>query len=134
VCIHRLLFSVTVFTAPLSSGFQPCSFLGFRVQRFVSSLTQLPSCTNWLPRAELTHNPQSIPYVTSARTTHKTSFQTVLLFHHFDIARNRFPLLLCLPVLCLRSCPLRSNGYTFHNILRCVGQINTHSLMELSPS
>jgi hypothetical protein len=45
------VFSVTVFTALLVSGFQRCGVLGFRVQRHLSSLArtfhlQLSNCTN----------------------------------------------------------------------------------------
>jgi hypothetical protein len=32
------MFSVTVFTALLGSGFQQCSVLGFHIQRLLSSL------------------------------------------------------------------------------------------------
>jgi hypothetical protein len=68
---HRLVFSVTAFTALHGSAFN-----GVASSVSVSNGScpswavhlQLLSCTNWLPTAQLTHNAQSTPYVASART------------------------------------------------------------------
>jgi hypothetical protein len=61
-----------VFTVLLGSSFQQYSILSFHVQWHLSSLAgtfqlQLPSQSNWLPTAELTHNAQSTPYVALAQ-------------------------------------------------------------------
>jgi hypothetical protein len=61
---HRLVFSITVFTALLGSSFQQRSGFGFHVKQFMSSLAdtfqlQLLRCINWLPTTELTHKSKS---------------------------------------------------------------------------